>query len=1024
MRQQWDEPILADRPWATKQQNNQERQEHPLSSLLRYPSLVVRPWVIPVGLFLFSLLLRLLWIGRPIVVDSVEWLRRGAHFLLALQVGDWANTYGSAHPGVTNQWLIAVGLAGRAAFLGEPISTLRFTVLPRDAYPSLDYYIAARIPFALVTSLCAVAIYLWASHIHGRETALIAAMMLALEPFWLGYNRVITTDALQGNLMILSLLAFLRYQDGHGRRWAIISGVLGGLAIITKVPALILWPVVASWTVLGRWITDGGRRRIDQRWNGMWRHPALALGVTLAGWGVLAALTAIVFWPALWADPVGVIHKMHTQIMQVELGERHQFFLGQTVDAPGPTFYPLALLFRTSPVTLLAALSTVVIMVSPAARRQIHRPPLVASWLIFLAAWMVGLTMAETKFDRYLIPAYPALALIAATGIHTLVRCLSPIAHHSSLLTHRSSAITLLLLTIAQAAFLLPVFPDLQAFYNPLAGGASIARQVLMIGNGEGLDRAGRWLSAQDGSAHQMTAAWYPSVLDPYFAGRTIELNQQLPDGFWPWAMAHHVVLYVNQVQRSLPTPQIVRYFQEQPAEFTAKLAGIDYAWVYPGPIVPPGPLPASIIPLDAVFEGQLKLLGWEPPADPLLAGHGNLRLYWEVLKLPIPDLNVFVGLRDRAGRIWGRHDRPPVDSFLPLDRWLPGMRIRDAQAVSAFPGTPPGTYELEIALFSPSLGRNLTITAGDGTPLGDRLKLGQVTIGPEPAPADPRRLEIRQRLDLATEELTLLGLSYETEELPDGAPWPLVLWWQATAPSPQAFKVRLILQDAEGRTWERPSIHPVGGAYPPERWPFRAVVRDVWDALLPPGLSDGIYQAFVVIQDAAGKEAARALAGTIRVRGRPHTSAIPPMQARLNANLGGQVTLLGYDLSDEDGRPTRHWEAGKTYLVTLYWQSLATWDVPYVGFVHMLDANHSIITQRDQVPGEGEAPTTSWLPGEVLADRYRLTVPPDLPTGVYLLEAGLYRPDLFKRLPLLDATGNPTADHVILGEITVGEMP
>ncbi|MCS7222392.1 MAG: glycosyltransferase family 39 protein [Anaerolineae bacterium] len=1017
---------MTDRPEVAGQQDDQGRQALSLISRFSFPvSRSSSLLAFSIGLFLISLLLRLLWIGQPIVVDSVEWLRRGARFLLALQAGDWANTYGSAHPGVTNLWLIAAGLAGRSAVLGEPIPTLEITVLPRDAYPSLDYYIAARIPFAVVTSLCTVLIYRWASRVHGREIALMAAVLLALEPFWLGYNRVITTDALQGNLMTLSLLAFLCYLDGHGRRWVIISGILGGLAIITKLPALILWPVVASWAVLRRWAIDDKRRSKD---NGQWR----TLGVVLVGWVMLAVLTAVALWPALWVDSISVVQKINAQITQVELGERHQFFLGQTVDAPGPAFYPLALLFRTSPVTLLAVLGTLVAMAVSAARQRIHRPGLIAAWLIFLVALMAGLTMAETKFDRYLIPAYPALALIAATGIHALARCLSSITYRPlSRLARHPSATAQLLLAIAQAAFLLSVFPDLQAFYSPLAGGASVARQILMIGNGEGLDQAGKWLSAQDGSAHQMAAAWYPSVLDPYFAGRTMELNQQLPDGFWPWAMAHYVVLYVNQVQRSLPAPQVIRYFREQPAEFTVRLAGIDYAWVYPGPMVPPGPLPTDVIPLDAVFEGQIRLLGWEPPADPLLAGRGNLRLYWEVLKPPVPDLSVFVGLRDSAGRIWGRHDRPPVDGFLPLDRWLPGMRIRDAQAVSAFPGTPPGTYELEIALFSPSLGRNLTITASDGAPLGDRLRLGHVTIGPEPVPADPKRLEIRQRLDLAAGDITLLGLSYEADELPDGAPWPLVLWWQAgekqrlTAVAPShAFNVRLILQDAQGQTWERPSTHPIGGAYSPERWPPRAIVRDIWNALLPPGLSDGLYQAFLVIQDEAGREVARASAGTIRVRGRPHTFIVPSMQLRLDVNLSNQVILLGCDLTDEAGRPARRWKAGETYLVTLYWQPLRTWDVSHIGFVHMLDADRTVVAQRDQVPGEGQFPTTGWLPGEVLADRYRLTIPPDLPAGVYLLEAGLYRPDSLERLLVLDATGSPTADHVMLGEIAVGETP
>ncbi len=271
----------------------------------RYSLLIVRQWAIPIGLFLASLLLRLLWIGRPIVVDSVEWLRRGARFLLALQAGDWAGTYGSAHPGVTNMWLIAAGLAGRALVRGEPISALATTVLPRDAYPSLEYYIAARIPFALVTSLGAVLIYLWASRIHGREIALMAAILLTLEPFWLGYNRVITTDAVQGNLMVLSLLAFLRHLHGHGRRWALVSGILGGLAMVTKLPALILWPVVVSWAVLGQRMTDHGPRTTD---HGRW----VALGAILAGWGAFAMLPAIVLWPALWADPADVVgHEVH-----------------------------------------------------------------------------------------------------------------------------------------------------------------------------------------------------------------------------------------------------------------------------------------------------------------------------------------------------------------------------------------------------------------------------------------------------------------------------------------------------------------------------------------------------------------------------------------------------------------------------------------------------------------------------------------------------------------------------------------
>ncbi|MCD6290230.1 MAG: glycosyltransferase family 39 protein, partial [Anaerolineae bacterium] len=658
--------------------------------------------------FLASLALRLLCVDHPIVVDSVEWLRRGARFLLALQAHDWARTYGSAHPGVTNMWLIAAGLAGRAAVLHEPYSTLTHTVLPRDVYPALSHYIAARVPFALVTSLCAVLIYRWATTVHGRETALIAAILLTLEPFWLAYNRVITTDALQGNLMILALLAFLRYLHDHGRRWVILSGILSGLAIATKLPALLLAPTVITWAMLWE-----GRR---WTWERIQAHI-----IALLTWGILALTTLFIIWPALWVTPIDIVHKMATQLTTVELGARHLYYMGRTVDAPGAGFYPLAWLIRTSPLTLIAALGTLIGLAFPAVRRALI-PRRAILWITYILIFTGALTFAETKFDRYLIPIYPAVAFIAADGLRTARR----------MQRRLSSRGVLIALAAVQAIFLLLRFPDLQAFYNPLIGGARTAQHVLMLGNGEGLEQVGHWLSREGGKA-QTAASWYPSVLAPYFSGRTIELNQQLPDGFWPWASANHVVFYINQVQRTLPNPQIVHYFRDQHPEFVVRLAGVEYAWSYPGPRVPPGPLPPNVQPLNYTFEGQLRLIGWEPPENALHpGGQASLRLYWETLSPPQPDLSVFIGLWDEAnGRYVGRHDRPPTDGFLPINRWQPGERVRDAQIVAVAPDAPPGTYQLEVALFSPKLGRNLTVTDANGQPVGDRLHLIKITVNP-----------------------------------------------------------------------------------------------------------------------------------------------------------------------------------------------------------------------------------------------------------------------------------------------------
>jgi hypothetical protein len=65
--------------------------------------------------------------------------------------------------------------------------------------------------------------------------------------------------------------------------------------------------------------------------------------------------------------------------------------------------------------------------------------------------------------------------------------------------------------------------------------------------------------------------------------------------------------------------------------------------------------------------------------------------------------------------------------------------------------------------------------------------------------------------------------------------------------------------------------------------------------------------------------------------------------------------------------------------------------DTSYTGFVHLLDANGQIVAQDDHVPLQNQYPTTRWVNGEVVEDRFVLRLPADLPPGEYALEIGLY---------------------------------
>ncbi|MEX1021475.1 MAG: hypothetical protein WDZ49_17570, partial [Litorilinea sp.] len=62
--------------------------------------------------------------------------------------------------------------------------------------------------------------------------------------------------------------------------------------------------------------------------------------------------------------------------------------------------------------------------------------------------------------------------------------------------------------------------------------------------------------------------------------------------------------------------------------------------------------------------------------------------------------------------------------------------------------------------------------------------------------------------------------------------------------------------------------------------------------------------------------------------------------------------------------------------------------------FIHMVDDEGTLITQVDGEPADGSAPTATWLPGQDVADRYTLQLPPTLDLvedGPFYLHIGWY---------------------------------
>ncbi|MFN8464648.1 MAG: hypothetical protein U0X20_03820 [Caldilineaceae bacterium] len=187
----------------------------------------------------------------------------------------------------------------------------------------------------------------------------------------------------------------------------------------------------------------------------------------------------------------------------------------------------------------------------------------------------------------------------------------------------------------------------------------------------------------------------------------------------------------------------------------------------------------------------------------------------------------------------------------------------------------------------------------------------------------------------------------------------------------------------------------------PPEKSGWERALRGSDFLLVNDRISGSDNQRLGLFALAPNQELAEAGLGT--VFGDP---AAPPPVTEAN----GWFRLDGYAVTAE-ARP------GDAVLLTLLWQDLAAVDENYQVFVHLLDEQGNKIEQADGQPVQWLRPTSTWQPGEKIADHYGLLLPATLPSGEYSIAVGLYHPVTGQRLPV---SAGPSSYAIDLGPILV----
>jgi 4-amino-4-deoxy-L-arabinose transferase-like glycosyltransferase len=525
-------------------------------------------------------------LDRFVTVDEPSWLTFSANFYQALSRADFARTFQIAHPGVTTTW------AGTAAFRWRypdyPLEVPRQVnyaeqevgqVLRAHGHDPVEVLATGRAIVVLGITLVLTLAALAAARLIGVWPALLGFLLIAGDPFHIALSRLLHVDALASSLMFLSLLTFLNYLY-RGRRQTdlIVSGIAAGLAWLTKAPALFLVPFVGALLLLEAWAGYRSSGRFSRQ------HARQAAGALLA-WGVTGLLVFVLVWPAMWVDPIGSLGAIAREaIGMAKFGhvEAPLYFNGAIVRGdPGWNFYPITYLWRTTP-TVLAGLGLAALGFGiPGSRLAEPSQRRVAGVLVLFALlFTLVMTVGAKKFDRYLLPIYAPLDLVAAMGWLALARWLM---NGSSELGRRAAPAVIGLAIAGQFAVALPQFPYYLSYYNPLLGGTAKAPRVMMIGWGEGLDQAARYLNAQPDAEKLRVATWFWSGTFSYFFKGQILQGRPPSDitGIRQWLRADYCVLYINQRQRGRLPPELLNYVDGLKPAMVVRIHGLEYAHVY-----------------------------------------------------------------------------------------------------------------------------------------------------------------------------------------------------------------------------------------------------------------------------------------------------------------------------------------------------------------------------------------------------------------------------------------------------------
>lgn len=423
--------------------------------------------------------------------DSQKWLRRSDDFIQRLSHGRLKESYVTYHPGVTVMWLSG---GAKRIYYNFVKTTTGINIKKSNGVVAPQYFqttlAVAKIPLVIFISLLLALSAIILNQIGlSKLHIIIFALLLSLEPFFLGVSTQLHLTGLETALGFSAIVATLYYLKTSNRKLLIGVGVIVGLGLLTKVSFLVITMFVYA-LILYKNLQTFSKESIKN----------LIIDCAIISLPIL--VTVMILWPATWLDTKRVINSIILQ----------GFKETALVDEPSDSitkikwlFYPEVIIAKSLTITSLLFVSSIFIIFLQ--KKSETRKTLLV-FLIFIAYYLFLMTIPSKVMHRYVVVIYPFVIACASYVLVLIIRRLDRI----------SLSILLSALVFYYIFSLYLTFPNYSMYYSELVGYTEgYSKKASVFGNS--FYNASTYMSASKANTASTILLVIPQNKSYYFEG-------------------------------------------------------------------------------------------------------------------------------------------------------------------------------------------------------------------------------------------------------------------------------------------------------------------------------------------------------------------------------------------------------------------------------------------------------------------------------------------------------------------------